>query len=112
MLDFSFGIGLILIAFGVQTLVGGACLWIGMKLFGEEGRFLALMVSYIIASIIWLIPFAGGLLSLVVLVFLVRAFTSAETGTAVALVIIADVFALVAIYIVLVMLLSQAIFIF
>ena len=89
------GLGLILISFGVQALVGGVFLWVAMKMFGEEGRLVPLMVAYIIASIIaWIFPFgSGALLLLALLAYMVKRFTSAGTGVSIAISVIANFFA-------------------
>lgn len=109
---FEMGLGLLLIAFGVQTLVGGVCLWVAMRMFGESGKLIAMMISYIVTSIIWwVVPF-GGIVGLILLVFLVKQFTTAETGTAIGIVIVADIFAIGAVAVIILFILGESLLFF
>ena len=104
------GFGLLLICFGVQALVGGIFLWLAVKLFGESGKLVALMITYIITSIVsWIVPF-GGLLGLILLIYLVKRFTSAGTGVAIAIAVIANVFAFGAVVTVVLLILGEELF--
>ncbi|MFO8101940.1 MAG: hypothetical protein R6U37_07240 [Dehalococcoidia bacterium] len=88
MFDFGAGIAIILVAFAIQTLLAAGFLWLAMKMLGEEGTFVSLIVACVIASIISLVPFIGGLLGLIALIFMITQFTSAGGFTAIIIVII------------------------
>lgn len=109
---FEMGLGLLLIAFGVFTLIGGVALWIATRMFGEEGKLMAMMISYIVASVIWwVVPF-GGILSLILLVFLIKQFTTAEIGTAIGIVFIADIIAFGAVALIILVILGETLLFF
>ncbi len=109
MFDVSLGIGLILIGFGVLTLAGGLALWGTTRLFNVGGNIQALMIAYIISSLIWMIPYIGGLLGAVVLVFLIKQFTSAETGPAIGMMLISDIVGVGAVFLVYIVILSESV---
>ena len=88
MFDFGAGIAIILVVFAIQTLLAAGFLWVSMKMLGEEGTFVAMIVACVIASIISLVPFIGGLLGLIALIFMITKFTSAGGFTALIMVII------------------------
>ena len=109
---YEMGLGLLLIGFGVFTLVGGVALWIAVKMFGEQGKLIAMMMSYVIASIIWwVVPF-GGIVSLILLVFLIKQFTTAETGTAIGIVFVADIIAFGAVVLIILVVLGETLLFF
>jgi hypothetical protein len=71
---------LLIIAFLVQLIVSTVALWLAMKLTKEKGPFLGLLAAAFIASLVELlpVPYAGWLLSFIVLLILISKWTTAE----------------------------------
>ncbi|GEM_PF-3084478 len=88
MIDLGGSIALIMVVFAIQIVLSAGLLWFAMKLLGEEGRFVALIIACVIASVISLIPYIGWLLGLIALIVLITKFTSAGGFTAILMVII------------------------
>jgi len=66
------------LALAVQTVISGGLLWCGLALTGESGDIRALFIAALVASLLQLIPFAGGLISFLVLLVLLSKWTSVD----------------------------------
>jgi hypothetical protein len=66
------------IIFVVGTLFSAICLWVGMKLTGIQGTFVAIASISAISSLLSFIPFVGGIIGIIVMFVLICTWTTAE----------------------------------
>jgi hypothetical protein len=67
-----------MVAFVVGAVCYGACLWVGMKLTGVRGTFIAMALIALISAACGLVPTVGGVLSVVVMFILLVRWTGAD----------------------------------
>jgi DNA-directed RNA polymerase subunit RPC12/RpoP len=68
----------LVLVMAVGTVTSACCLWVGMKVTDVEGTFGALLGIAAICSLVGLVPFVGGLASLVVMFVLICKWTDAD----------------------------------
>lgn len=69
---------LTLVVLAAATLFTAVLLWLAMKIVRVQGSFLLLLLASAIAAVAGLIPYAGGLLSFVVLIVLLNRWTDMD----------------------------------
>lgn len=70
-----------LIGLVLGSVVTGLLLWLGIKLTGESGSVVALMMAALLSSIAGLVPMVGWIASFAVLLYCVKLWTSAGSWT-------------------------------
>ena len=67
-----------LIGLAISSVVTGLLVWLGVKLTGESGSVLALMLAALLSGVAGLLPMVGWIASIVVLLYCVKLWTSAN----------------------------------